>query len=149
VKLADLNLADEPLHRALKQVRARELPWYACFLLLFILTWVPYFIYDSSWLLLLPLMVIPLIYTAEKKHDGQTKALFEALPADSQEELKRREIYAAQMQKKYAMIIIPVMTLCCIGLVYWGQHIMEKYDREADEKLAIRIQQLRDASGRK
>jgi hypothetical protein len=136
-----MNSVDETLKRTGFKVVGLELSWGALFVLLIIFAWVPYSTHGHTWLLWLPVLVLALIYPLAKRLTRQTQALRDALPAEAQEELKRREATCDQMQKKYFLIVIPVGIVWCVGLIFWGQHVLEKREREMKEELMLRMQQ--------
>jgi len=142
---------DEILSRTGKKVMRRELAWLGYFLLLILLSFVPYFTYARLWLLCFPVLIVPVVYVLAQKKNRQTADVIAALPDDAKEELKWRKVIIEKQNKKYLLIMACVVPLLCFGFILYGQHVLEKRERESKERMQIRIQQMqqRNAPGQK
>ncbi len=132
---------DETLARFRREARGRELPWFGFYLLLIIFALVPFYKNNNPWWLCLLILVGPVIYVMARRQSRLTEAAFAALPAEAKEEFERQSVQMDQMAKKLQLIIIPIAIIWCVGLIFWGQHYLDKREREAKEELMLRMQQ--------
>jgi len=132
---------DETLDRFRREARGRELPSFGFYLLLIILSLVPFYKNNDPWWLCLLILVGPVIYVMARRQSRLTEAAYAALPDEAKEEFERQSVQMDQMAKKMQLIIIPIAIVWCVGFIFWGQHVLEKREREMKEELMLRMQQ--------
>ncbi len=144
-----MSTVDEILSRTGKEVMKRELLSLGFYFMLIILSMVPFFKYNNPWWLCLTIAVGPVIHLLNQRQERLTATVVAALPDEAKEELKRRKLLCEKLGKKYLLITVGVMIPLCFGIIFYGQHVLEKKEREGKEGLKLRMQQIqqRNAPG--
>lgn len=137
---------DEMLTRFRREARGRELPWYVCYLLLILLSLVPFYKSNNPWWLCLLILVMPVIYVLARKQSRLTKAAFTALPDEAKAEFERQSVQMDKVGRKYLLIMVPIAIVWCVGLMLWGQHYLDKREQETKEKMRLRMEQMQPRS---
>jgi len=146
-----VNPVDEVLDRFRREARGRELPWHGGYLLLIILSVVPFYKSNDPWWLCVLILVVPVIYVMARRQSRLTEAAFAALPDEAKAEFARQSVQMEQMAKKWQLIIIGFAIVWCAGFMLWGRHYLDKRERETKEKMRLRIEQMqqRNAPGQR